>query len=566
VKKLSVVFVAMLVAVGAGCGGNDKNSSKSSSKSATDTGGVKALDINATPRDQLKDGGNITWAVDQYSSQYNYNHLDGTSVATATILYGTMPEMFVADEKTNLKPDPNYLTSAQITSKSPQVVTYKINPKAHWSDGKPIDWKDFEAQWKALNGSNSKYLISSSTGYERVASVKRGADDREVVVTFSKPFADWQSMYSFLYPASTNSDPDSFNKGWLKKFPVSAGPFKFGKFDDTAKTVTIVRDPDWWGDPAKLDKVITRTLDPDATVGAFVNGEIDVADIGIDPAAYKRAKSAKNGKIFTAAGPDFRHFTINGTAEVFKDLNVRKAFAMAINRAAVGKADLSGLDWPVRTLDNHFFVNTQAGYKDNSGDVGTYDPAAAKALLEKSGWKPGGGFRQKGGKTLTVRFVIPSGVPVSKQEAELTQAMVKDVGIKLDIRTVPSDPFFDKYIVPGNFDVTAFSWVGTPFPISSGKSIYVNPKKDKKGELQIQQNYGRSGSPEIDQLMTQAEEELDVAKARDLANQADVKIWDIVHSLTLYQRPQNWGVTNGLANVGAYGFKTPVYADIGYKK
>jgi peptide/nickel transport system substrate-binding protein len=177
-----------------------------------------------------------------------------------------------------------------------------------------------------------------------------------------------------------------------------------------------------------------------------------------------------------------------------------------------------------------------------------------------------GGFYEKGGKTLTIRFVIPAGVSSSKQESELTQAMMKDIGVKLDIRTVPSDPFFDKYIVPGNYDVTVFSWVGTPFPISSGKSIYVNPKKDKKGELQVQQNYARSGSPEIDRLMTQAEGELDIAKARDLANQADAKIWEIVHSLTLYQRPQNWAVKKGLANVGAYGFKTPVYADIGYVK
>lgn len=561
-KKLSVLFVVLLALVVAGCGGGSKSSSSKSASKPSGQAGLKRFDITPTPRDQVKDGGTITWAVDQYSSQWNYNELDGTSVATATILQGTMPQMYIADEKGDVQINKDYLTSAAITSKSPQTITYKINPKAHWSDGKPIDWKDFEAQWKALNGTNAKYQIASSTGYERIGSVKRGADDREVVVTYKKPFAEWLSLFSYLYPAATNNDPNAFNKGWLNKFPVSAGPFKFGKFDATAKTVTIVKDPDWWGQPAKLDKIISRNLDQDATVGAFVNGEVDVGDVGIDPAAYKRAKTAKGGKVHTAAGPDFRHFTINGTADVFKDINVKKAFAMGVNRAAIGKADLSGLDWPVRTMDNHMFVNTQAGYKNTAGEVGQYNPAKAKQLLDAAGWKMGsGGFRQKGGKTLTIRFVIPAGVSTSRQEGELTQAMMKDIGVKLDVKTVPSDPFFDKYIVPGNYDVTPFSWIGTPFPISSNKSIYINPKGDN-----IQQNYARAGSPEIDKLLTQAEETLDTAKARDLANQADAKVWAIVHSLVLYQRPQNWAVTNGLVNVGAYGFKTPIYQDIGFKK
>ncbi len=162
--------------------------------------------------------------------------------------------------------------------------------------------------------------------------------------------------------------------------------------------------------------------------------------------------------------------------------------------------------------------------------------------------------------------MIPSGVPASRQEGELAQAMLRDVGIQLEVQTVPSDDFFDKYVNIGNFDITPFSWLGTPFPASSAKSIHINPTKDAKGELVIQQNYARVGSPAIDKLLTEAEEQVDVDKARDLINQADAQIWDLVHSLVLFQRPQNIAVTNTLANVGAFGFKTPVYADMGFVK
>jgi peptide/nickel transport system substrate-binding protein len=565
-------LVALLVAVfaAAGCGSSN-NSSSSSSGSSTTSGGSgaetpKAADINPMPRDQLKDGGQMVWAVDQFSTQWNYNQLNGTADATNAILQTIMPSMFNADEKANLTVNHDYLTSAELTSKDPEVITYKINPKAKWSNGDPITEKDFAAQWQALNGKNAKFQIASSTGYDRIKSVAAGSDDRTVVVTFAKPFAEWQSLFSYLYPASTNSDPKEFNNGWLNKIPVTAGPFKFGSFDQTAKTVTVVRDPNWWGQPAKLDRFITRALDVDASVNAFVNGEVDYVDVD-DASGYKRAQTATNGVIREAAGPDFRHFTFNGTSPVFKDLKVRQAVAMGINRKVIVESDLKGLNFPAVTMDNHFFVNTQTGYQNNSDGIGEYNPDKAKQMLDADGWKMGsGGFRQKDGKTLTVRFVIPSGVPISKQEAELTQAMMQQIGVKLDIQTVPADPFFDKYVAPGNYDITPFSWIGTPFPISPNQSIYQEPFKDKSGQLQIQQNYARVGSKQIDDLMSQAEQELDPAKARQLANEADKLIWQEVHSLTMFQRPQIRGVTKGLANVGAFGFESPIPQNIGYVK
>ncbi len=568
---LALLLLVTALAV-AGCGSSSKKSSSSSSSSSTASGTSgsantpKALDINVMPRDQVKDGGQLVWAVDQYSTQWNYNQLDGSADATNTILQEIMPSMFNADEKANLTVNHDYLTSAELTSKSPQVVTYKINPKAKWSNGDPITEKDFAAQWTALNGKNSKFQIASSTGYDRIQSVKQGDDERTVVVTFAKPFAEWQSLFSYLYPASTNSDPTEFNKGWLNKIPVTAGPFKFSKFDPTAKTVTVVRDPSWWGPPAKLDRVITRQLDQDAAVNAFVNGEVDLVDIGADPSAYKRLQTAKNGIIREAAGPDFRHFTFNGTSPILKDLKVRQAIAKGINRKVIAESDLKGLNFPAVTMDNHFFVNTQTGYQDNSDDIGKYNPDAAKSELDADGWKMSGAYRQKGGKTLAVRFVIPSGVPISKQEGELTQAMLKDIGVKVNIVTVPADPFFDKYVTPGNYDIVPFSWIGTPFPISPNQSIYQNPFKDKSGALQIQQNYARVGSKQIDDLMAKAEEDLNPDSARAEANEADKQIWQEVHSLTMFQRPQIRGVTKGLANVGAFGFKSVIPEDMGYAK
>jgi hypothetical protein len=141
------------------------------------------------------------------------------------------------------------------------------------------------------------------------------------------------------------------------------------------------------GGKPKLDRIITRALETDAAVNAFVNGEVDVNEITVDASAYKRVSSVKGAEVRVAGGPDFRHITFNGTSPNLSDPKVRQAIAMAINRQAIAKADLTGLPWPARTMDNHFLVNTQAGYKENAGTVGQFNPEQAKRMLDEAGWK-----------------------------------------------------------------------------------------------------------------------------------------------------------------------------------
>ena len=167
--------------------------------------------------------------------------------------------------------------------------------------------------------------------------------------------------------------------------------------------------------------------------------------------------------------------------------------------------------------------------------------------------------RSKGGRPLELRIVIPSGVATSQQESELMQSMLAAVGIKLDIMTVPVGDFFDKYVPPGDFDLTVFSWLGGVFPISSSQSIYAKPQGQN-----IQQNYARIGSDQIDMLFDQATAEFDPTKAIALGNQIDTLIWQEVHSLTLYQRPDIIACKSTLGNFGASGFATLPYQDMGF--
>ena len=523
--------------------------------------------INAMPRDKVQDGGRLVWPIASMPVTYNYNHIDGTEDDHSHAKRALMPRIFLTDASGAPYWNPDYLASEPaIVTEPNQIVTYRINPNAKWYDGTPITWEDFHWQWRALNGTNKAYQISSSNGYSDIESVARGQDDREVVVTFKDRYADWQTIFYLLYPASTNKSPQIFNEGWKNEPLTTAGPFKIGVIDQTAKTLTLVRNEKWWGRPAKLDTIVFRAIDLDAQIDALANGEIDMMDIGPDVNKYVRAREMAGAEIRVAGGPNFRHLTINGSGPILRDVQVRRALAMAIDRAAIARAMLGPLGIDPVPLGNHIFMRNQKGYQDNSGDVGKYDPGRAAQMLEQAGWKLEGNLRRKDGRVLEINCVIPTAVATSRQESELIQNMLGQIGVRVNINTVPTPDFFEKYVRPGQFDFTLFSWIGTPFPISSSRSLYAKPVAGPGGTLVIQQNYARVGSDEIDRLYAEATAELDRQKAIELANRIDALIWQEVHSLTLYQRPEMWVVKSGLANMGASGFAEIVYEDIGWAK
>jgi peptide/nickel transport system substrate-binding protein len=568
VRRRAVLATLTALALSGGlaaCGGGGSGSGTKSNNPPAKAG---VNDIAATPRDQMKDGGTLTWPLSEIPSNFNYGQLDGTLRDNSDVISALMPQFYVVDAAGNAIWNKDYLAEEpKLQSDPKQVVTFKINPKAIWYDGTPITWADVESQWKAQNGDNKEFKISSSNGWKDIESVAKGKDDREVVVTFKNKYSDWQVLFNLLYPKSTTSDPKVFNEGWIEKILTTAGPFKFEALDKTAKTITLVPNEKWWGNKAKLDKIIYKVVDDTALADALANGEVDFMEIGANVNSYKRAQTMTDkADLRRAGGPNFRHITINASKPQLADQKVRQALALAINRDTIGKALLAPLGEQPKPLNNRVFMTNHGAYKDNAGEFGKANAEKAKSMLDEAGWKVDGAVRKKDGKALEINFVIPANVQASKQESELIQAMLKEVGVTVNIKAVPSADFFSKYITPGDYDVTVFSWIGTAFPVSSNESIYKNPVKDEKGELQIEQNFSRIGSAEIDALFKQANAELDKAKNQELGNKIDAALWQEIPNIPMYQRPDLWAVKKGLVNFGAFAYASYVYEDIGYKK
>lgn len=517
---------------------------------------TSAPDINKQLVSKLKPGGTFVWATTQLCDNYNTNHSDGNFAGCSYLMNGLLPGTFYTDEKGAFQIDKNYFTDIKLTSKKPQTIVYTINPKAKWSDGKSISLADFVGYWKALNGSNEAYEVVSTTGYEDIASVTKGATSNQVVVKFKNTYADWQGLFGGLLPAAVTATPQAFNTSWKDAPNLTAGPFKWGGTDKTAGTASIVPSTTWWGDKPVLDKMLWRVVTAAAQLDALANGEVDAANTGPDANQYKRGLSLKGVSVRQSVGPNYRHMTF-GTAGVTSDVRVRQAIQMGVDRNIITKALIGPIDNKATSMGNHIFVKGLSCYKDNSGIYGKYNLQKADALLDAAGWVKSGTKRIKDGVELKPQITIPAGVPTSAQEAQLMQAMLAPLGVQLEINVVPGADFFGKYIIPGNYEMTVFTWLGTSLPISSSKAIMATDGG---------QNFGKIGTAEIDNLYVRANKELDPTKRCAIATSIDTKLWAVGHSMIMYQRPDVWQVDAKLANFGAFGFSSGDYTKIGFMK
>ncbi|MEU8784109.1 ABC transporter family substrate-binding protein [Streptomyces sp. NPDC048637] len=747
-------------------------------------------DIAPAPRGELKNGGTLRWAVDAMPGTLNAFQSDADAT-TARIAGAVLPSMFTIDASGRPQRNEDFLDAADVSTRDPkQVVTYKINPKARWSDGRAITAADFVAQWTALRGKDNAYWTARNAGYDRIGKVEQGADAHEVKVTFARPYADWRSLFTPLYPKSVMGSANAFNDGAREQLKVGAGPFLVQERDAKEGRVLLVRNPRWWGAPAKLKRIVLQSLPGDKRAAALAEGSVDVA--AVDQVAAKRVASARraggsgsprtaaeghagpqgNGEragartdakaaaenavlrgytIRKALEPAYTQLALNGSSGPLADDRVRRAVARALDRQALADTVLKPLDLPSKPLGSHLLMAGQYGYADHSDALGDQDAGAAKALLADAGWKSGGADHQqagqkagapapdgrpdedgdersdgryagdrygdgsaedlpdgdsddrnparagrghagapgrgdrpaaaeaplsftgavgsevqqsallrqsasfykqaaasekaeadgdttsaayakykrykkraaqalgaaelietgqapqlpgsgghpgarhaaveraadaaaapqpagdkasrvaavkKNGKPLTLRFVVPDGAGSEQLRTvgRRIASMLGKIGVQTSLQRVSDASYFQDHIAGGDYDLALYSWPGTAYPATDARPIYAKPQPAPDGSLTVEQNYTRVGTDHIDQLFDQAASELDEGAAHTLVAQADARIWAAAGSIPLYQRPELVATKKSLANVGAFGFATPRFQDIGYQK
>jgi peptide/nickel transport system substrate-binding protein len=541
-----------LIAAGCASGADDSAAGLSDALGTTS-------DINPKNRDEVREGGNLRLAVTSFPANWNTLSNDGNDGEIGDIERPLMPRSFDVDAAGNLTVNKDFFTDVALTSTDPQQVTYTINPAAVWSDGTAITWEDIAAQAHALSGRDKRFLIAITNGFEFVDKVERGVDDRQAVLTFNHPYGEWRGQFagnSSLFPKSVTANPESFNKGLVDRLGPSAGPFVVQSTDRAQGRIVLGRNPRWWGETPKLDTITYSVLGQAAWASALQNNELDLVRL----ASIDEVKTVRNTSglvIRRAPGNRWRHITFNGApGSILADARLRVAIAKAIDRQGIATATQNGLVENPKPLNNHIFLQGQDGYQDNSAPV-AYDPDQAARELDALGWKLNGDVREKDGRKLEIRDVMYND-PLWVQIAQIIQQNLARIGVRLTIDTKPGAGYFTDVIIPGDFDAAQFIFSGDAFAMSSIRQIYYYDPNDLQG------NYGRIGSPELNALIERTLTELDPKKAIELANEVDRKVFEEGHSLPLTQSDGSVGARADLANIGSPGLASYDYTKIGF--
>ncbi len=515
------------------------------------------------PAADLQQGGTLKLARSSSGTDegnWNPNTAQGANVEVNNILAPLQGSPYRATKEGGVEPDPNYATSIEMTSESPQTIDVKLNDQAVWEDGSPLTAKDYEATFAALSGKDKKFNLASSAGYDQIASFTVKGD-YEFEFTFTEAYADWQNLLiAPAVPADIASNADKWNKDYVSKPLPSSGPFVMTKIDNSAKVFTETVNPKWWGDKPKLDTITFQVLDSAPQAQSFANNELNAVET-LDVDSYTTAKKKSGAKALNSGGVTYSQLTFNGLQAPLDDVNVRKAIAMTIDREQIAQAANEPLGVKATTDGNWIFMPGQKGYVDTVAAKLPHDLDAAGKLLEESGWTHADKKWTKDGKELTFSISVPQGTKSNELRAQQIQASLAKLDVNVTLDEVPGADYFTN-IMAGKYESATFGWQGTLFPISTAESL-VYPAGKPGGDGQ---NFSFITDDSLGDLWKQANAELDPTKRLKLADDINNVIAGFVPFVPIYPYPNVFVVDGNLANYGPATFASVDWTTVGFTK
>lgn len=558
IRRAGMALMAVAALALSGCSNSSDGNSDGASSTSQELPGS---DYAKADRDAVQDGGTLRLAITAIPTSWNGDSALGNNVDLNTFMAPYIrPLNWIYGEDASFEPNPAYVTDYTMSDDGLDL-TINLNEKAVWNDGTPITVDDYIATWKASNGTQEGYEAASTDGWTQISSIEAGDSEFQVKVKFSEAYPDWSANFSTVSHAAGLADAKTFNEGWSDGMAVVdwfTGPFKVTDIDQSAKLVTLEKNPNWWGDEPKLDKVTFKALETAAMAQAFANNELDVVDMIIDADTYQLVQKRSDAKLYMSTSVQWRHFTFNSRAGAPSDKALRQAIQKGINTADITASDLAGL--PTAEMDmhlgNHFFMPNQEGYEDNAP---AFDLEGAKKDIEALGYTMNetSGYYEKDGKELAFKYLRLPDTPTSANEGAMLQNQMKDLGVKITFDDTTSEDFFTR-ITAGEFEIVSFSWQGTPYAMANVGQIYGTPGSNS--------NFSGVSDPEIDEYIKKIATETDRDERIKLTNEVDKVIWDNVMTLPLYYRANITAVPANLVNYGATAFESFPAENIGFAK
>ncbi|QKV17415.1 ABC transporter substrate-binding protein [Oricola thermophila] len=362
-------------------------------------------------------------------------HLDPTAGAAAAIDEIVYANIF--EGLTRIGPDGSVrpaLAESWTLSDDGLTYTFRLHDGVKFHDGTTLDAGDVVF---SLDRARADDSTNAQKGLFAAIDEVEAVDDLTVRVTLKQPSGAF--LWNMGWGDAVIVAPESAETN--KERPVGTGPFMF---DGWAKgsAVTIVKNPDYWGDPVALDKATFRFIaDPAAATAALLAGDVHAFPNFPAPEAIPQFAADPRFEVVIGSTEGETILATNNGKPPFDDLKVRQAIAHAIDRQAIIDGAMFGLGTPI---GSHFAPHHPAYVE--LVETYPYDPERAKQLLAEAGYPDG--FEA------TLKLPPPS---YARRGGEIVAAQLREIGIDLEIIPVEWAQWLDQVFKAKDYDLTIVS-------------------------------------------------------------------------------------------------------------
>ena len=449
-------------------------------------------------------------------------------------------------------------------SKDQKSITWKLRQDVKWSDGSPFTADDvvFTYQYVADPGTASSDT-QTVDGVDAVAA----KDQYTVMVTYKDPNPNPYQLFVSGYGNILQKKQFQEFIGAKAKdapgnlAPIGTGPYKVVDFKPgDVVTYTLnenYRDPN---KPYFKDVQIKGGGDAvSAARAAFQTGEADYAwNLQVEAQVLNQLSQGGKANLITALSPNVERLLINFSDPnpdlgdnrgepstkhpFFSDLNVRKAFAMAVDRKSMAEQ----LYGPAGQATCNMITSPPDVVSKNtdSMDVCKYNIDKANQLLDQAGWTRGSdGIRQKDSVRMHVVYQTTVNSLRQKEQDIVKQGWEK-IGVEVELKSVDAGVFFSSDA--GNPDTAAHFYTDVEM-FTNGASwpdqtqyvyLWTTDAVAAKANQWHGNNYSRWSNSDYDQIYNQLKTETDPNKRKDLIVKANDLLVSNVVVIPLVARTQ----------------------------
>ena len=362
----------------------------------------------------------------------NLDPTAGSAAAIDEVVYANIFEGL-----TRIRPDGTVapaLATGWTVSADGLTWTFDLRPGVRFHDGTPFDAAIAKFSLDRARAPDSTNAIRPLLEPIREVAV---VDPLAIRIHLNRPLADLPTLLGWgdlVMVAPGSAATNAAN-------PVGTGPFRFAEWR-RGDSVRLVRNPDYWGPPARVGQVVFRLVaDAAAAQAALLAGDVQAFPNFPSPETLPAFARDPRFAVVVGTTEGETILAINNAKPPFDDVRVRRALAHAIDRRALIDGVMSGYGTPI---GSHFPPHHPA-YLDLTG-LYPHDPAEARRLLAEAGYPDG----------FATTLKLPP-VGYARRGGEVIAAQLAAVGIRAEIENIEWAQWLDQVFKNRNYDLTIVS-------------------------------------------------------------------------------------------------------------